>query len=78
MICKVYNGNELVETFDLEPECGEDFCASCGDCLACYSSDCADGEYCNGPFWSLCIGDDDERIAELRALAGAVVESPQP
>jgi hypothetical protein len=33
-----------VEVIDAEPECGEDFCDQCGDCLACYSGDpCYDG-----------------------------------
>jgi hypothetical protein len=27
-----------------EPECGEDFCDCCGDCLSCYGDDgCYDG-----------------------------------
>ena len=36
---------------EAEPECGEDFCDSCGDCLHCYGGDpcleSSDGEH----FW---------------------------
>ena len=32
------------------PECGEDFCGRCGDCLACYGGEtCWDGGVDNGP-----------------------------
>ena len=34
----------LIRYEDREPECGEDFCDSCGDCLHCYAGDyCSDG-----------------------------------
>jgi len=37
----VFNAkHELIRVEDAEPECGEDFCDLCGDCLACY------GDYC--------------------------------
>jgi len=33
-----------------EPECGEDFCDLCGDCLYCYGHEsCFDGGIDNGP-----------------------------
>jgi len=41
-----------------EPECGHDFCDSCGDCLACYADDTCysseDGEH----FWVIYEGRD--------------------
>lgn len=30
---------KLIRVEEAEPECGEDFCDSCGDCLHCYSGD---------------------------------------
>lgn len=33
------NGTYLVEDHG-EPECGKDFCDSCGDCLACFEDGC--------------------------------------
>lgn len=34
----------VVEFIAVDPECGEDFCDRCGDCLACYGNDpCWDG-----------------------------------
>jgi hypothetical protein len=36
---------DTLRTDEHEPECGEDFCDVCGDCLACYGGDpcCPDG-----------------------------------
>jgi hypothetical protein len=34
--------NKLIRIDEAEPECGKDFCDSCGDCLHCY------GGYCYG------------------------------
>jgi hypothetical protein len=34
-------GDTLLRVEDAEPECGQDFCDSCGDCLSCY-----DGDWC--------------------------------
>jgi hypothetical protein len=31
--------SRFLKKVDAEPECGEDFCDSCGDCLHCYSGD---------------------------------------
>ena len=31
--------NELLRVEEAEPECGEDFCDRCGDCLHCYGGD---------------------------------------
>lgn len=40
-----FDGDRFIERFEGEPECGEDFCDQCGDCLACYGGDpCEDGE----------------------------------
>jgi hypothetical protein len=33
--------DRLLRTEEAVPVCGEDFCDSCGDCLACYG-----GDYC--------------------------------
>jgi len=39
------------------PECGEDFCDTCGDCLACYGDDpCYPDEY---HLWIKYIGNED-------------------
>lgn len=41
-------GMECLREEEAEPVCGEDFCDSCGDCLACYWEDsCRGGEH----FW---------------------------
>ena len=32
-------GIHLLRTEEAEPECGVDFCDSCGDCLECYGGD---------------------------------------
>lgn len=37
-------GENLLRVEDAEPECGQDFCDSCGDCLACYEGECLDSE----------------------------------
>lgn len=31
--------NDETTVYDLEPQCGEDFCDRCGDCLHCYGGD---------------------------------------
>ena len=39
-----YTGTRQIRMVDDTPECGEDFCDSCGDCLSCYGDDdCRDG-----------------------------------
>ena len=54
MIKHVYSkeGGQFLRTEEAMPECGEDFCDLCGDCLACYY-----GQYCpetsdNQHIWS--------------------------
>lgn len=32
-------GMHLLRTEDAEPVCGQDFCDTCGECLACYGAD---------------------------------------
>lgn len=42
MRCEFYRtGNEKEKFFDVEvePRCGEDFCAGCGKCLACHGNE---------------------------------------
>jgi len=34
-----YEGKKLLRVEEAEPECGKDFCDTCGDCLACYGFD---------------------------------------
>ena len=45
------HGTRLIQTEEVDPQCGNDFCDSCGDCLHCYGGDeCPhsnDGEH----FW---------------------------
>ena len=44
-----YKGEKLLKVEEAEPECGEDFCDTCGDCLRCYGGEAcyvaADGEH---------------------------------
>lgn len=46
MRCAIYD-DQTLKTLHYErliPECGEDFCDRCGDCLSCYEGDdCRDG-----------------------------------
>jgi hypothetical protein len=55
MKCYVYDGvsGRLLHTEEREPVCGENFCDTCGDCLACYGSDpcCPDGENRDSHYW---------------------------
>jgi len=48
MDCHIYDPVSLkrLRVEDRVPVCGEDFCDSCGDCLACSWGDCGgnDGE----------------------------------
>ena len=41
MIKHIFDNKTLkfIRTEEAEPECGEDFCDSCGDCLVCYGDD---------------------------------------
>ena len=41
MLKHIYDdrGETLLRTVEAEPECGEDFCDKCGDCLHCYEGD---------------------------------------
>jgi hypothetical protein len=55
MICHYLNKDYTVHhTANEEPECGEDFCDRCGDCLACYGDGCytgGDDPDPRGHFW---------------------------
>ena len=55
----------LVESFSAPAECG-DFCDTCGDCLHCYGEFMDDAEWCGNPRLVLYVGENTERIAELR------------
>lgn len=50
---------KFIKSVDAEPECGKDFCDSCGDCLHCYGGDeCL--ENANGKhFWVEYIESDE-------------------
>ena len=51
MILFVYDktGDKVLESEIAEPVCGEDFCDTCGDCLACYGDDlCTEDDF---HFW---------------------------
>jgi len=55
-----------IATMDAKPECGEDFCDLCSDCLACYGDDhcpsiVADGRHT----WVIYV----ESLDEARAIA---------
>ena len=51
MRCYIYDywGKEHLATAEVEPECGEDFCDTCGDCLKCYGGDICSSEL--GHYW---------------------------
>ncbi len=50
MLCNVEWQNKRVGQVEAEPECGEDFCDRCGDCLHCYGGEaCFNGGEDNGP-----------------------------
>lgn len=40
-------GGHLLRKEKREPVCGEDFCDSCGDCLACHWGDWCPGRLCH-------------------------------
>jgi hypothetical protein len=64
--CHVYEdgpGGKLLRTFKAVPECGEDFCDACGDCLLCYGGDpCPSGTH----WWVAYDGEDADRIERER------------
>lgn len=35
-------GDVFIRAVEAEPECGKNFCDSCGDCLHCYPGECID------------------------------------
>ena len=45
MRCRIYDDKTLqfIREEEREPQCGEDFCDSCGDCLDCYGDDLCPG-----------------------------------
>ena len=58
------DGMKLIRTEARDPECGEDFCDQCGDCLACYGSDpCIPND--DGPHFWVQYGDDTPTTSPL-------------
>ena len=55
MIMHVYHGDldgKKIGKIIADPECGKDFCDSCGDCLDCYGGDpCWDAGESGDHFW---------------------------
>jgi len=54
MMRSVFNslGTTFIRSEDAEPECGKDFCDTCGDCLHCYGGDnCYLNRYGCGHYW---------------------------
>ena len=47
MNCYIEQDNGMYIVKSYTPECGEDFCSICGDCLHCY------GGYCDPYNWSI-------------------------
>ncbi len=72
MLCSVEIRDDIYLTAEAAPECGEDFCDSCGDCLVCdmsglcYGHGGVDPEA--GHSWIQYI-DDSEHCARLQGLA---------
>lgn len=46
MKCRIEDkSGKFLRYEEVEPNCGEDFCDSCGDCLSCYAGDdCLENE----------------------------------
>ncbi len=53
MYCQVfdYTGTKRLYNVDLIPNCGDDFCDTCGDCLVCYVEDACNGVDGEEHFW---------------------------
>lgn len=42
MRCAIYSSDDtFLRWEDIKPECGEDFCEKCGDCLHCFPDVCS-------------------------------------
>ena len=64
MLCRVYDDktDRHLGAVRAEPECGKDFCDSCGDCLRCYGGDPCYGFHGDpeaGHEWILYAGKDE-------------------
>jgi hypothetical protein len=56
----------VAEWVVVEPICGDDFCDSCGDCIACYGNDeCPNGSH----YWCVYADEVDEFRANHAPLA---------
>ena len=53
------NGKEIATAL-LEPECGRDFCDTCGDCLHC--------DYCPCGYWVSYAGTEDDAERRQEAI----------
>jgi hypothetical protein len=53
-------------TVDARPECGEDFCDDCGDCLVCYWEDPCRGEDGREHMWVVYAEDEAEWLTRHR------------
>lgn len=68
MLAGVELDNGMFCPVEAEPECGRDFCDSCGDCLACYGGDPCFGSSLEGDHaWF--VYKDRDRHTELLSLA---------
>ena len=48
---QIHINGHFVRTEEATPECGVDFCDSCGDCLSCYGSDECQTSESGEHFW---------------------------
>lgn len=57
--------NLTIRVEQAEPECGQDFCDKCGDCLACYGyGPCRDGHEDTGHRWVKYVNETEETDQE--------------
>lgn len=57
------DGGKELRAVEAVPQCGEDFCDACGDCLHCYEGDpCTETE--NGQHFWVQYGEDAENADE--------------
>jgi hypothetical protein len=60
MYAEIEQPDRTYELVDMhrEPECGEAYCDTCGDCLHCYSWACESNDYCGLPRWVIYLEND--------------------
>jgi hypothetical protein len=76
MHCEIYDeaARKVLGWINAEPQCGEDFCDACGDCLACFGDGfCPDW---GSHQWVKYVKSPDEAVA-IAERYGADIEYPR-